>query len=198
MTNCITSRSCLLIFLAAVRAVWTAIEQPMTSSLRHIPYFSYLQVLLQLCGNHTWKYCSLCLSCQFEFAVVDVTVYCMYVYLCTHQLSWLGLYGHSNAKPAIASGQRPCLNCCSPAIVLEGRCKLNWELRKWMGKLANRMSASRRKEFSAAAAKVVKRTKRKDGSVCVSRPQANQDSTALPSTLKAIYIYTYDIIYIYI
>ena len=104
MTNCITSRSCLLIFLAAVRAVWTAIEQPMTSSLRHIPYFSYLQVLLQLCGNHTWKYCSLCLSCQFEFAVVDVTVYCMYVYLCTHQLSWLGLYGHSNAKPSYCIG----------------------------------------------------------------------------------------------
>ena len=60
----ISARFCLLLFLATVRHVYSAIEQPISSTLKYIPYFDYLRKVLNLCtsAGAAWDYCSLQLA----------------------------------------------------------------------------------------------------------------------------------------
>ncbi|CAE7418622.1 unnamed protein product [Symbiodinium microadriaticum] len=75
-SNCITSRACLILYLITCRGVWSAIEQPVSSTLKFVPYFLHLRTLLLACNGEMWKYCSF----------------------------WMGLYGHDNAKPSYCIG----------------------------------------------------------------------------------------------
>ncbi|CAE7606159.1 unnamed protein product, partial [Symbiodinium sp. KB8] len=75
-SNCITARACLILFIATSRRVWSAIEQPVSSTLKWVPHFVHLRKLLLACDGELWKYCSF----------------------------WMGLYGHDNAKPSYCIG----------------------------------------------------------------------------------------------
>ncbi|CAE7680788.1 unnamed protein product [Symbiodinium necroappetens] len=116
MSNCITSRACLVLFIITCRGVWSAIEQPASSTLKWVPYFLHLRKLLMECNGELWKQCSF----------------------------WMGLYGHDNAKPSYCIGSS-----------------------RWIMKLKNQMTRNKRRDFSAAAKKVVVRKKRADGTTTV-------------------------------
>ena len=57
----------MLLFVATVRHVYSAIEQPMSSSLRYIPYFQYIRALLAAVksAGAGWDHCSLQLGASF-------------------------------------------------------------------------------------------------------------------------------------
>ena len=60
IANRIATRFCLLLYLATVRRVWSAIEQPASSVLKHIPLFTFLRDVLNGCTcDAGWDVCSL-------------------------------------------------------------------------------------------------------------------------------------------
>ena len=102
--NTICTRFTMLLYLATVRHVYSAIEQPISSMLKWVPYFVYLRRVLDRCEpsrDLDWSHSTLCQGpiSQLEFESSSRSQECMFV-----QLSWMGLYGARTPKPSYLMG----------------------------------------------------------------------------------------------
>ena len=145
LANLICSRFCFLVFLCTVRHCCVAVEQPISSCLKYIPYFSFLHKVLLQCPLAASPWC--------------------------HVSFWMGLYGARAPKPSYLMGSG---FLCSHFSVLQlvaermvciagFACKL----RRWIQSIRNRMTKLKKKEFTHV---VVKKKRRPDGSIAVPEP----------------------------
>ena len=64
----------MLLYLATVRRVWSAIEQPASSVLKHIPLFTFLRDVLTRC-DAGWDLCSLHLVMIMVFCNMHIGLF---------------------------------------------------------------------------------------------------------------------------
>ena len=104
IANRICARFSLLLYLATTRRVWSAIEQPASSVLKHIPFFTFLRDVLTRCDSG-WDICSLLLVRPKYIS--NSCCLCYYSHkpaILPLDPSWMGLYGGNNAKPSYLMG----------------------------------------------------------------------------------------------